>query len=258
MGMHTRSALQKLAWTLIAALTGGVITPLALAQGAPAAPAFDAHDLSGYWDLSIDSRKVPRAHLQPGVTPAQLAAHAKADAHAVRWCNMLGMPFLMDSGRPLNIRQGREQVFFYTAAPVYSRFIYTNRRTHVPNDEYDASTQGDSVGWWEGDTFIAETVGFNGNQGITAIPGGGYRTESSHLVEKFRLGEAGKILSVSFAWTDPKVYVGTHSYEFRYYRLPETFTPAQRNPCDPYDEERAQYLESAPAAPMAPTAKQHK
>lgn len=258
MGMNTRSALPKLAWTLLAAALGASISPLALAQGATPAATPDLHDLSGYWDLSVDSRQVPRARLQPGVTPARVAAHARADAHAIRWCNMLGMPYLMDSGRPLNIRQGKRELVIYTAAPTFPRYVYLDGREHISSDEYDASTQGDSIGRWQDDTLVVDTIGFDGERGITAVPGGGYRTESSHLVEKYQLIEAGKILSVTFAWTDPKVYLGTHSYEYRYYRLPETFTPAQRNPCDPYDEERAKFLASAPAAPKAAAGKQHK
>jgi hypothetical protein len=231
------------------------VTAPARAQAQAQAAVQDPHDLSGYWDLAIDSRKVPRAHLQPGVTAASIAAHAKADAHAVRWCNMLGLPYQMDSGRPLNIRQGRTQLFIYAAAQAFARYVYLNRREHIPGDEYDNSTQGDSYGWWEGDTLVVDTAGFNGSQGITAIPGGGYRTEGTHLVEKLRLVEDGKILQVVSAWTDPKVFVGTHSYEFRYYRLPETFVPAQRVACNPYDDERTRFLEGPAPAPKAAAAK---
>ena len=72
--------------------------------GAPRA--FDAHDISGFWGLSFDSRKVPQPKLLPRVTKAMIDLHARRDVHAMRWCNLLGTPFTMDSGTPIDIRQG--------------------------------------------------------------------------------------------------------------------------------------------------------
>src|SRR5262245_38189404 len=63
-------------------------------------------DISGFWELNFDSRTVPRANLSPSATRARLDARLKGDAYAIRWCNLLGLPFIMDSGRPLDIRQG--------------------------------------------------------------------------------------------------------------------------------------------------------
>ena len=54
-------------------------------------------DISGFWELSFDSRNVPRANLLPAITRAKLDAHAKKDAYAIRWCNLLGVPFVMSS-----------------------------------------------------------------------------------------------------------------------------------------------------------------
>ena len=67
-------------------------------------------DISGFWELNFDGRKVPRANLLPTVTRAKIDARAKADAYAIRWCNLLGLPFVMDPGRPLDIRQGMTAV----------------------------------------------------------------------------------------------------------------------------------------------------
>ncbi len=55
-------------------------------------------DISGFWELNFDSRKVPRANLLPTVTRAKIDTHAKGDAYAIRWCNLLGVPFVMDPG----------------------------------------------------------------------------------------------------------------------------------------------------------------
>jgi hypothetical protein len=218
------------------------------AQGPPPPQPAGAPDISGFWELSFDSRKVPVASLLPTITRAALEARARADAHAIRWCNLLGMPFLMDSGRPLDIRTGATAVILVPENSSAPRYLYLNRTTHISNDIFDPSTNGDSIAHWEGDALVVDTVGFHGERGITTIPGGGYRTETSRLVERYRLLKSGTVLSVTFTWTDPKVFKTPHTYEFRYNRLPASYEARVWAPCDPYDAERALFLEGPKAA----------
>jgi len=89
--------------------SASVLASSLVAQGrgpAPAAPPFDPHDISGFWSLGMDGRRVPPARLIPSATKAALGRFVKQDAHNVRWCNLIGTPAVMDSGRPLDIRQG--------------------------------------------------------------------------------------------------------------------------------------------------------
>src|SRR5262245_41178807 len=213
-----------------------------------------SRDLSGFWELNFDSRKVPRASLAAAVTRTRTAARAKGDAYAIRWCNLLGMPFLMDSGRPLDIRQGATTIIIAPENSSAPRYLYLSRSAHISDDIFDPSTNGDSIARWEGETLVVDTIGFHGEHGITAIPGGGFRTEKSHLVERYRLLQDGAVLSVTFTWTDPTVFRTPHAYEYRYYRLPSTYEPRQWLPCDAYDEDRAKFLETAPK-PVRPSAR---
>jgi len=229
-------------WCLLAG------TPLGLAAQATGGPP----DISGFWELSYDSRKVPRADLLPTVTPATIAARAEADAHAVRWCNLLGMPFLMDSGRPLDIRAGATAIVLVPENPFAPRYLYVNRTEHIGPDVWDPATNGDSIAHWDGDTLVVDTTGFDGERGITTIPGGGYRTETSHLVERYRLLAGGDVLLVTFTWTDPAVFRTPHTYEFRYNRLPANYEPRLWAPCDPYDRERAAFLDGPGATAAMP------
>src|SRR5215510_9654747 len=179
----------------------------AVATGARAAQnAQPGRDLSGFWELNFDSRNVPRASLLPAVTRAKIDARAKGDAYAIRWCNLLGLPSIMDSGRPLDIRQGATAVIIVPENSWAPRYLYLNRPAHISDDIYDPSTNGDSIARWEGDTLVVDTIGFHGEHGITAIPGGGFRTEQSHLVERYRLVKDGAGLSVTFTWSDPTVF----------------------------------------------------
>jgi hypothetical protein len=228
---------------LVALIASAFGPPTAGAQGPPvrSATAAPMRDISGFWVLSFDGRKVPTAKLLLRVTRAMIDLHARRDVHAMRWCNLLGTPFLMDSGSPLDIRQGPTTIVIAPENNPAPRYLYLNRK-HVDPNVYDQSTNGDSIANWEGDTLVVDTVGFHPTRGVTSIPGGGFKTDKSHLVERYRLLENGEVLSVTFTWTDPTVYAAPHAYEFRYRRLPTTYEPVSSWPCDPYNETRAQFL----------------
>ena len=212
------------------------------AWGSMSAQTNVARDISGFWELSTDSMRVRPANLAPRVTQVALAAQAQKDAHAIRWCNILGLQQAMASPRPLDIRQGTRMIVIATEVNAATRYLYLNRRTHINRDEFDPTTNGDSIARWEGDVLVVDTVGFDGRKGVTAIPGGGFRTADSHLVERYRLLNNGSVLSVTFTWEDPKVFRTPHAYEYRYYRLPATYEPRPALPCDPFDEERTKFL----------------
>jgi hypothetical protein len=215
--------------------------------GAKPSAAPDSHDISGFWELSFDSRKVPAADLAPGVTKEMIAEHARADAHAIRWCNLLGTPFIMDSGRPIDIRQGTREIVIASETNAGPRHIYLDRTQHINSDVFDTTSNGDSIAHWDGDSVVADTVGFDPSKGLSLLPGGGFRTVDSHLIERYHLLANGSILSVVFTWEDAKVFKTPHTYEFHYYRLPNGYSPVPAERCDPWDDARAKFLEDAPA-----------
>jgi len=216
------------------------------------AAVFDPHDVSGFWELTFDGRHLPAAQLADSVTKDQLQVIAGKDAKAVRWCNILGLPFLMGVSRPLDIRQGkREIVIAAESAVVVPRHIYTDRASHIDKNIFDPTTNGDSIAHWEGDTLVVDTVGFEPEHGMTAIPGGGYRSADAHLVERFKLLKNGTMLSVTSTWSDPKVFRVPQTYEFRYQRAARDYEARQPIPCDPFDQERAAFLGGSAGAAVA-------
>ena len=201
-------------------------------------------DISGFWELRFDSKNVPRASLDAKVTPKDIEAHRQKDLMAIRWCNFLGVPALMEQS-PLDIRQGRVEIAIAAQPVSVARHIYTDGRDHVNADIFDPTTNGHSIGRWQGDTLVVDTVGFAADRGVTSIPGGGYKTSATHLTERYRLLNGGKQLSVTFTWEDPNVFAKPHTYEFRYYRAPKD-TNARNWSCDPFDEDRARFLTQSP------------
>jgi hypothetical protein len=75
-----------------------------------------------------------------------------------------------------------QRVFIFDIGGPYSfRVIHMDRRDHPKN--LVLSYTGHSVGRWEGDTFVVDTVGFNEGSWIEAE--GFPHTDQLHLVERF-------------------------------------------------------------------------
>jgi len=206
----------------------------------------DPHDLNGYWMLPPDprdGREIPAASLVAGITRQKLDEIAAHDKNAVRYCNQLGLPASMGLGSPYNIRIARDlMVIVSEYAPAQNRWIYLNRTTHIPADAYDNGVYGHSIGHWEGNTLVVDTTMFHPDHGILSIPGGGFRTPDSKLVERFTMLKNGQVLQLVSTWTDPKVFRTPQTYEYRYNRVMGQYDGRIGSPCDPYDDARAQFL----------------
>ena len=90
--------------------------------------------------------------------------------------------------------------------------------------------------------LAAPLIGFDGDKGVTMIPGGGYRTSDSHLTERYRLLNDGNVLSVTFTWEDANVFRTPHTYEFRYLRAPRLYEAQPPLACNPFDDARTTFL----------------
>jgi len=204
-------------------------------------------DLSGFWELRYWSRNIPKASLTSAATSADRQAQAEKDFHAIRWCNHVGVPFMMDDGSPIDIRQSKNEIAITSQSNSPMRHIYLDGRAHPSADTFDPTTLGDSIGHWSGDTLIVDTVGFN-DAGLNAIPGGGVRNENSHLIEQYKLTDEGRKLQVTFTWMDDKMFAKPHTYAFMYEKRPSS-TTAREWLCDPMDGARARFLIDPPQPP---------
>ena len=227
-------------------MTLGCLTVVGLTMlSAGAASAQQYPDLSGYWELRYDSFNVPRASVAPG-TLAGAAARIRHDIEAVRWCDPIGMPSIMGDRAPIDLRQSASVIGIVAKPQSSERYIYLDGRKHPEKDELDPTTNGNSIAQWEGDALVVDTIGFS-DRGVTRLPGGGVRTPNSHLTERYRLMDNGQRLDVTFTWEDPNVFTKSHTYEFRYYRIPEISDP-RIFPCNAKDAERAKFLMEPPVS----------
>lgn len=86
------------------------------------------------------------------------------------------------------------------------RTIYTDGRAHPTN--LTPSYYGHSVGKWEGDTFVVDSVGFNDKMWIDR--GQAPHTEKLHLIEKFTRTDM-NTMSYELTVDDPLAYTATWS-----------------------------------------------
>jgi hypothetical protein len=228
---------------------------LALALGSDAALAADAPspatrpDFSGFWELRDDSKHVPVAQVTAEARKAMEAARPKVEkgdilTHASRWCQPLGTPFIMGDSAPLDFVQSKHELAIIAEVQSSARHIYLDGRKHPDMETFDQTTNGHSIGRFEGPVLVVDTVGFN-DRGNPVVPGGGVRGPGTRLVERFELLEGGTKLKLTSTWTDPKYFVKPHSYDFVYHRdPPDTF--ALEYFCDASDPNRPKTAQEPP------------
>ena len=132
---------------------------------------------------------------------------------AACWPN--GVPgFLLYPVQPIYIVQGAKEVLMISQEDHQVRHIYLN----VPHSEHvKLSWNGESVGHYEGDVLVVDTVGMNDQTYID-----NYRTphtDKLHVVERFHLTEGGKTLVVDLHVEDPGAFTVPWNAIQRYRRV---------------------------------------
>jgi hypothetical protein len=74
-----------------------------------------------------------------------------------------------------------------------------------------------SIGRWEGDALVVTTRGFGSG---TLQIGRGWTEPSTELTETFKLDPDGRHMTITYTFSDPKVYVKPHTYSMVFERLP--------------------------------------
>ena len=97
------------------------------------------------------------------------------------------------------------------------RQIFTDGRA-LPADANPAWF-GYSVGKWEGDTFVAETRGFNDQSWLDDT--GHPHSEALHTVERFRRRNVGH-MDVEVTIDDPQLYTRPWSATFQFELIPDS------------------------------------
>lgn len=152
-------------------------------------------------------------HFRPPLTPwgqsqvdaAKPLSGSKAVAGSedtsILRCEPSGPPQILILPNPWEIVQIPGRVLMFFEQQHIWREIWTDGRP-LPKDP-DPSWLGTSVGHWEGDTFVVETVGFNDKEWVDLY--GNPRTSTTHLTERYRRLNH-DTLEQQIIIDDPRVY----------------------------------------------------
>ena len=114
-------------------------------------------------------------------------------------CLLPGVPRIVSMPMPLEIVQTpREVVILYESFRAYRRIPINEKLEHP--DDVTPTWMGDSVGRWEGDTFVVDVTGFNDKTWLSGL--GSIHTEKLHVIERYHLNED-DTLSYSATVEDP-------------------------------------------------------
>jgi hypothetical protein len=197
-------------------------------------------DLSGIWTSESDPKGTrggiegivaPRyminimADLKPGEVPfqpwaealfKQRAANLLRDNPMIR-CLPAGVPRLDAYTHPYKIVQTPELVVVLYESQTMFRQIFLDGR-ELPKDP-EPSWLGYSVGRWDGDVLVVDTIGFNDQ---TWLDGQGHpHSEAMRLTERFRRLNTGR-MEIEIVIDDPKAYTRPLKYTQPQVLLPDT------------------------------------
>ena len=197
-------------------LSGAPRTQVATLSATPAL----SHDLSGVWMQYPDGPApgVPGMNaidqrFRPPFTPWGQArfdaarpmqgptAVAGQENAPTLHCDPDGPPRVLNLPNPFEIIQIPGRVLMFFELGHVWRTIWTDGRA-LPKDP-DPSWLGYSVGKWEGDTFVVDTIGFNDKLWVDVY--GSPRSDRMHLTERYRRLNH-DTLEMQITMDDPKAY----------------------------------------------------
>jgi hypothetical protein len=182
-------------------------------------------DLSGVWEANMPGAAWALYSFTPDIPPMTpwgkekyLAAKPSYGPRAVEkstdyvnpttgndvGCLPPGVPRIYIQPFLLEIMQTPGRVIELFEFDHHMRQIFTDGRKH-PKDP-DLTWMGDSIGWYEGDTLVVDTIGLNEKTWIDR--GGLPHSDQLHVVERIRRPRH-DALEVNITIDDPKAYMRT-------------------------------------------------
>jgi hypothetical protein len=173
-------------------------------------------DFSGFWKGSRATKPVGNIGKDlPGfklpLTPAgEAALHHNLtqtiDPEAL--CIIGGIPRHSASALPFEIIQNKDRVAFLYMYTYFRVIPVGPKRTH--EEDPDPTFFGDKIGWWDGDTFVIDSVAFK-DKPIWIDENANPQSDAMHAVERWTRPDAGH-LHLELTVIDPKFYTKPFTY----------------------------------------------
>ena len=165
---------------------------------------------------------------RPGVVPFRPEYEAKLEALAklaVAGEELTGNePQCIPNGPPLDMAFGMQifadaqQMLVLTRNPRV-RYIWLDGRQHTPDELLFESYYGESIGHFEGDTLVVDTIGLKASDEIViSVP---VNATDMHIVERWRITSPG-VLRIDTTISSPTALTRPWSYARTYSRQPAT------------------------------------
>jgi hypothetical protein len=210
----------------------GNVTPVPLPPGGPPPRMADGHvDLSGVWFAGPTGKAnawsvVPDTPLKEDPIPFQPWADAKIKSmtrteqqlgNAQVACRPLGVPGMFTTNPYPHQIFMRPGMFVHLIESNNNwRVVHTDGRSHKPKEEQEPLYMGDSVGRWEGDTLVLDTVSIDER---TWIQGNGwFHSDQVRVIERLRRPSR-NYLEYQYTVEDPKVLTRPWTSAWRLYSL---------------------------------------
>ena len=233
----------------------GCSTFLLAQTSKPSGAAKSAPDLSGVWNraggrtaagiLEDDPGGVPFLGLtkqEPSLQPAALkiyqsnrqgVADARAkgrdDSDPSTSCFPPGPTRIFTAPRPFEVRQAPDVVYIVSEIDHWVRRIYMDGRAHP--DGYPSTWMGHSIGKYDGDALVVDTVAVNEGTWIDSL--GHPHSDELHLVERFRRANP-KSLEYEVTVEDSKDYTKPWTGKKAYQLQPASLEMKEDVICDQY------------------------
>jgi hypothetical protein len=187
-------------------LTAAVFALLLLSpatRGQDTARPVQVPDISGVWFVA----KVQPALFPNGGAPLQPWAEAKFKTNNLKTndpnlaCLPEGVPRTMFVPEPMEILQLPTRIIIIHESIQVLRQIYMNRQHR---DDLYPTFSGDSIGKWEGDTLVVDTIGFNDKTWVD-MDGGLPHSEAMHVIERIRRTDHDTLVD-DMTIEDPKAF----------------------------------------------------
>jgi hypothetical protein len=178
MAIRTAGKLRTAAMVLLAIALPAAPGAIAQVPGSKLPDGTVVPDISGIWERIEGIRFNPAGQLPPYNAEYRrrydLAVEARNRGERVAdptaGCLPQGMPRFMVASYPLEILQTKGQVTLIAEWSSQVRRIFTDGRGHPPADEIDITFNGHSIGHWQGQTLVVDTVGIRGDTSFDASP----------------------------------------------------------------------------------------
>jgi hypothetical protein len=188
---------------------------------------FDKPDLSGFWlpDNLVKHLLNLAADIKPEDLPLKPAAQAilneriatNGKDHPGAYCLPSGIPEKLNIPDGLKIVQTEDLTLMLHESRTIYRQIFTDGRS-LPKDP-QPTWMGYSIGHWDKDTFVVETIGQNGRTWLDMR--GTPASASTKVTERYTRPKVGQ-MNIDVTIDDPESYTKPWTVKLQWRLLPDT------------------------------------